>query len=119
MSDTKWRKLFAALNDAQIELEQIEIKFIDVSSAALMRMPSAAALCTPRPYIDTFEFGPIELRSIEWLGIPAVAKWARPNNLPAAVVAQDVGAARAIIEKLGKFPIEQTRAGLRILGYSG
>ena len=118
MSDTKWRKLFEGLAAAGVELRQMVVKFIDVAEPKVMAFPAAAALHPPRPWIDTIEFGPVELRSIEWLEIPAVARWRRADNLPAREIAQDVGAAAAALHALGRFPIQSDAKGLRILGYS-
>lgn len=65
MSDTKWRKLFAVVREAHPDLDRVEVKFIDVENARQMRFPPS--LDCPLAYMDTIEFGPTELRSIEWL----------------------------------------------------
>jgi hypothetical protein len=80
MSDTKWRRLFAALGEADLNLRQMVVKFVGVRDARVMAFPSTTALHPPRPYIDTGEFGPIELRAIEWLEVPAIARLARPRK---------------------------------------
>lgn len=51
----------------------------------------------PHAYIDTIEFGPVELRAIEWLELPF-----------------DVG---PIVNSLGHFPLELVPAGTRVIGY--
>ncbi|MDH3739210.1 MAG: hypothetical protein OER92_08440 [Alphaproteobacteria bacterium] len=117
MSDTKWRKLITALDKADIRLEQAVVKFVDTNDIHSVRMPKISALHPPKPFIDTIEFGPLELRAIEWFEIPAVAVWPRSNNLPPRRSEQDIDAARAIVEGLGKYPVEQTSTGLRIIGY--
>ncbi len=73
MSDTKWRKLFEAVGEAGLSSEQILVKFIESDEPKRMCFPDLAALHPPRPYVDTIEFGPIELRAIEWLPIPSFA----------------------------------------------
>lgn len=117
MSDTKWRKLFGALADGDTTIEQIVVKFIDVDETRRMRLPSTPALNCPLPYVDTFEFGPVELRSIEWLELPFEAVWPREDHLPPQRIAQDLSAVRAILAGLGQFPMEEGASGLRITGY--
>ena len=82
-----------------------------------MKMPTISALHPPLPYIDSIEFGIIELRSIEWLEIPSFAVWSSRENEPALKVPQKVDEAEAIIAGLGAFPVEKTDQSLRITGY--
>lgn len=117
MSDTKWRKLFTALDEAGIGLEQATVKFVETDNIHTVQMPKISALHPPIPFIDTIEFGPVELRAIEWFEISEVAVWPRPNNVPPRQVAQDIEAARAVVERLGQYPVEETSTGLRIIGY--
>ncbi|GLK54908.1 hypothetical protein JOD31_002068 [Methylopila capsulata] len=119
MSDTKWRKLFLAVADAGLNARQAIVKFIDVDEPRPMAFPTAGALHPPRPYIDTMEFGPIELRAIEWLEILAEAVTERRTpGTPPRREPQDLDGARAVIEKLGLFLLDDTPGGLRVIGYS-
>jgi hypothetical protein len=122
MSDTKWRKLFAALNESEPRLRQLIIKFVDSDREARIGLPGKAALQTPKGHIDTFEFGPISLRSIEWLELPTFAEFQRPSRgagkLSARHVNQDIASAQKAIEALGRFQIEETKSGLRIIGHA-
>lgn len=117
MSDSKWRKLFAAVDRAGLAPERILVKFIDVGDIKSMRFPRESALHPPRPYVDTPEFGPIELRSIEWLLIPRQAYFPGDDSLPAPVVEQDIDAIRKVVASLGQFPLEQMEDGLKVIGY--
>ncbi len=117
MSDAKWRKLFAAIDDAGLAPEQAIAKFIDVPDPKAIHFPGRGALCPPWPYVDSFEFGPIELRAIEWLMIPRTARIPRDNNLPARSVEQDVEAIYDLVTTLGRYPLERSDDGLRIVGY--
>jgi hypothetical protein len=65
MSDSKWRKLFTAVRDKCDFLDRMIVKFIDVDEPKQMRFPPD--LQCPRAYMDTIEFGPVALRSIEWV----------------------------------------------------
>jgi hypothetical protein len=117
MSDSKWRKLFAAVDQAGLAPERVLVKFIDVDDIKSMRFPAASALHPPRPYIDTFEFGPIELRSIEWLLIPRQADIRGVDGVPARMVEQDVDTIYELVASLGKFPLEQIEDGLKVIGH--
>ena len=118
MSDTKWRKLFAALDESDIGIEQAVVKFVETAERHVIQMPKTGHLHPPIPFIDTIEFGVVELCAIEWLEIPKAAAKPRHDGLPPSTVMQDIDAACAIITKLGKFPIEESDGGLRILGYA-
>jgi hypothetical protein len=82
MSDTKWRKLFSALDRPDLNLRQAIFKFIDVEREFRMEIPKRSHLVPPQAYIDTFDFGPISLRSIEWLELPTVAEYQPPSKVP-------------------------------------
>ena len=93
MSDTKWRKLFGAIEDRPFQ--HMIVKFIDVAEPR--QMSFRPSLACPHAYMDTIEFGPVELRAIEWLELPID-------------LAQVVG-------PMGKFPLEQVSGGTRVIGY--
>lgn len=95
MSDTKWRKAFRAIAEARLGVREMLVKFIDVDEPRRMRFPPS--LACPLPYMDTIEFGPTELRSIEWLEVGA-------NIEP-------------LLAPLGKFPIKRFDRGSRLVGY--
>ncbi len=117
MSDTKWRKVFEAWAKLPVAETQMLVKFLDVPEARVMRLPDHGALWCPTPYIDSREYGPVELRAIEWLEIPAVASWPRPNKLPARQVVQELDAFRTAIALLGQFPLIETERGIRVEGF--
>lgn len=115
MSDTKWRKLFAILLD--MNLEQIVMQFIDYEKPRLIKV-SGLGMHTPRPLLDTLEYGPIELRAIEWVEIPRVAKIPRLNNSPPAEISQDIDRVAEALSSVARFPVEHFPNELRIVGYS-
>jgi len=118
MSDAKWRKAFRVLEDPELALCQMRIKIIEVNVPKLMRLPTIGIEHTPRPYIDTIEFGPIEFRAIEWLEIPAVGLIPQPNNRPPREVPQEIDLLQTRLEGLGKFPVERNSDDVRLVGYS-
>ncbi len=95
MSDTKWRKAFRAIVQADVGIREMLVKFIDIDAPKRMRFPPG--LACPLPFMDTIEFGPTELRSIEWLEVEAVIE--------------------PLLKSLGQFPIETTKRGSRLIGY--
>ncbi|MEM6907295.1 MAG: hypothetical protein AAF494_01345 [Pseudomonadota bacterium] len=93
MSDTKWRKLFSAVG--HLSSGPMIVKFIDVEEPRQMRFPPSFAC--PMAFMDTLEFGPVELRAIEWLELPIDLE--------------------PIVDPIGKFPLQQTDFGTRVIGY--
>lgn len=117
MSDTKWRKLFAALREAAPGI-RMRVKFVDAAEPRDLGTPASIALHSPYPYVDTAAFGPVELRAIEWLEFPAVVFWSRGRGLPGREIVQDLDAVAARLAALGRFPVERTERGLRVRGYA-
>jgi len=116
MSDAKWRKLLTALDRPELELRQCIVKFVGISEEQPISRPTG--LYPPHPWVDTFQFGPIPLRSIEWLLFPRVAELKDGDRtIPSRHIAQDVGAAARIVDSLGRYPVELSDRGLLITGY--
>jgi len=115
MSDTKWRKLLIALDQDDLELSQCVVKFIDIADEKVMARPTG--LYPPRPWVDTIEFGPIPLRSIEWMLFPRVAEYRQGPHFPKRRVHQDVDDAKRILDELGRYPAELTERGLLLIGH--
>ena len=69
MSDTKWRKLITTVAQHHDVINTIAVKFVDTEDVKTIRFPPS--LGSPHAYMDTIEFGPVELRSIEWIDFPA------------------------------------------------
>lgn len=95
MSDTKWRKLFAAVASPQLGVKRMLVKFIDVDEPRQLSFPPSLDL--PHAYMDTIEFGPVELRAIEWLELPIDLE--------------------PVMSSIGQFPLEPVEGGTRIVGY--
>lgn len=95
MSDTKWRKLITIVRAAREDVHGMTVQFIDAAGARQMLFPPD--LRCPWPYIDTFEYGPVELRSIEWMEFDADLT--------------------DVLDPIGKFPIELHDGRTRIVGY--
>ncbi|MGG9999560.1 DUF6678 family protein [Pseudovibrio ascidiaceicola] len=116
MSNTKWHKLFAVLSEASTGIEQIIIKFVDNTNTHTMQVPRTRDLNAPRSFIDTIEFGPIELCAIEWIKVPKLAK-PRIDGVPVSAAKQDIDLILTKITKIGQLPIEVSNDTLKITGY--
>lgn len=95
MSDSKWRKLFAAICDADLPIDHMMVKFIDVTEPRRMRFPPG--LACPHAYIDTIEFGPVTLRSMQWV--------------------EFAGDLSGPLEKAARFPLEVREGRTKVVGY--
>jgi hypothetical protein len=94
MSDTKRRKLISGLSEAAKPPDRMVVKFIDVEEPRVMRFPPSLAF--PRAHMDTIEFGPVALRSIEWMELE--------------------GDFAPEIDALGRFPIAVPQGLTRVTG---
>ena len=117
MSDTKWRKVLTAVDQAGLAPQRIMVKFIDASEPTAMVWPGLTAQYPPWPWIGT-GIGHVELRAIEWLLIPITFPVRRgAANVPPGEVQQNVDAIEELITSLGQFPLERSAEGLKIVGY--
>ena len=115
MSNSKWKKLFVALQP--VELRQAYWKFVD------LEQEFADLFVTEHNLMDQFigdcglHLGPCAYRRIEWVEIPHIGRdWITPS-VPALSFKQDVEGALSVLEAIGKFEIERTDRGIRIYGY--
>ena len=116
MSDTKWRKVFAAIKaHPELKLRQCIFKFVEDPEERIGT--PGADLSVPRPWADTSTFGPIPLRSIEWILFPRLAQYRFDRTTPPKLVSQDVDRAMSILGDLGQMPLEMTERGLKVRGY--
>ncbi len=99
MSDTKWRKVFAVLQRPEFGITQVWFKFVDAEEEKPARV--GVGLYPPHPFIDTLEFGPVELVAIEWVRI------------------QNGQAKNAIsaLKEIGEFKFATRSDGVRIIGH--
>lgn len=101
----------------ELSVRQIIVKFVDAAEPKPIGLPWLSA---PIAFVDSLEFGPIPLVSIEWIEVPALAVFPRPNSVPAEHIAQDVVAVQSALAALGKrLPVTETATGLRIVGHVG
>ena len=116
MSDTKWRKVISCLNKPEFELKVCVAQFLDTGGEHILQFP--LRLDAPRPWFDSFEYGPIPLRSVQWLLIPHLVSIKRGNmGVPDGQAKQNTMAVSAALATLGKIPVQVTERGLRITGH--
>jgi hypothetical protein len=116
MSDTKWRKVFSLL-DERPDLNQFQWIFKFVGHDGERVGCAIAGLYPPRPWVDSSSFGPIPLRSLEWLLLPRVAEYRWDRTIPTRYEKQDVEEAFNALSVVGRLPLELTERGLFIRGY--
>ena len=114
MSDTKWRKLISALKG----IPSIDHYFWkSIRGPAEMSGFGYLSANAPHKFIDTFSYGPIYLREIEWFEFPTVIAQRTNGPTPAGGHLQDLAALRCALKSIGHFPVEETPRGLRIVGH--
>ncbi|OAO02955.1 hypothetical protein A8B75_00010 [Sphingomonadales bacterium EhC05] len=103
------------LQNGELGIRQLKIKFIVDDQEKELELPS---LDTPLEFIDTVEFGPVPLISIEWMEIPKTAIFPRANNVPPERYKQNLDDVRSALEELGKqLNLLNSEDGLRIIGH--
>jgi len=119
MSDTKWRKLFFAIERLGLRLPLCRVKWIDWPIQRVISTPTCRSFFTPRPFVEAVEFGPYDLCSIEWVEFPrSVAQegnWMGRTH--GTIIEQDVERAEQALKRVARFPMELTESGLRITGH--
>jgi hypothetical protein len=112
MSDTKWRKLLSVLQD----IPSIQHYFLkSIRGTVEVHGQGYLSGCgAPHAFMDTFSFGPIYLREVEWIEFPAIVS-KRADGIGGH--RQDLGALRRALIAIGEFPLEETSRGLRVIGH--
>jgi hypothetical protein len=120
MSDTKWRTVFEALHNSDIEILRVLMKSLLNNSEFQTRLPE--------PYDpDVFghvtyglvetTYGPVPLVELEWVEFPAEVVF-YPDDPSPKRVQQNLDAIEQVITNIGKrVPLERTASGLRIIGH--
>ncbi|RUM00686.1 DUF6678 family protein [Rhizobium chutanense] len=115
MSNTKWRALFSALEQAGVEAA-CSVKFIGDDKEC--EIPAHPGLYPPHAYVDLWPLNVYPLVEIEWIEFRRIVRYRRDNNLPAKLVPQDIDAIRAVIESTRKrFPLEVSEDAIRVVGH--
>ena len=117
MSDTKWRKFFAVIRESGVELVRASVKFIDVDEPKQILFNDHWPDVRTDACLDTFDFGVMAFREIEWLEFPDVALIQRREFGSPEKVHQDLKPIQEALEAAGQFPLELTGDALRLVAY--
>lgn len=113
MSNSKWLKIFRALDCSGITLERISLKKVTSSTPYITYMPKSEDL---EP--NWVSEGSNELnyfyKEIEWVEFLACYK---PSNIPTQYVYQSIDKVSEIITNIGQFEFINTNNGLKLFGY--
>lgn len=116
MSNSKWRKLFIALDRPELNTIEVIWKFIDAENEERGNIPKSRDLL--EEYVGDFSLiGPFAYKHIEWVEIPYKTLPRGFEKIPFAHRAQDVSGALAVLKETGQFEIAETDRGLRIYGF--
>lgn len=97
MSNSKWRRFFAALEQTNPPISHITWKFVGRDQA--IRGPTPDAECLGDKYVSRTSFSVFPYKEIEWVELPSVME------LPSQILA------------VGQFTTVVTQAGVRVYGY--
>jgi len=117
MSDSKWRKLFTAVDEAGIKIERAVWRFIASDHAFNWGWPTACDLDVVG--MKDGRFQPFEYRWIESIFVPREYRPYGDEHVPHAARHQDVDGLVSVLRRAGKFMIEESPEGITILGYGG
>ncbi len=112
MNNTKRRKLFVALADANINVQQAEWSFIDTDHTITLPLPGRCDLLETR-FADG-RFQPFEYK---WIHRIRISKQFRLKDKIGYYIEQDLDAIKSIASNLGQMPVFETNEGIGIRGY--
>lgn len=115
MSNTKWKKLFIALEP--LEIAQAYWKFVDLDEEFLDLLVSKHDLMDKFIGESGLRIGPCAYRRIEWIEIPHIGKDLVTPNVPFLNFEQNTKGIVPILNEIGKFELRATDRGIRIYGY--
>jgi len=114
MSNTKWRRVFLALE--AVEIRQAIFQFYGAPSEQRMALPSTDII-SDRYILDSV-VGPYPYYPLIWLEIPAHEIPPGRESFPTSWHHQELDAARRALAAVGRLPLSETDRGFRISGYA-
>ena len=118
MSNHKWCKLFTVMAEYGSDFSGIEYHFTDTEKVLYGHAPSLQQVWESA-IDDPVEGagGPVEYKHIEYIIIPHTYSYRAYKNAPLHERALDIGVFVKALEKVGSFPITETKNGLVVHGY--
>lgn len=113
MSNSKWIKLFKALDTDEITLNHVSLKKISNLDSFFTYMPKSEDLdlkWVTEGYNECKYF----YKEIEWVEFVACYK---PSDIPAEYEYQSIDLVRNVISSIGLFQVEESLNGLKVFGY--
>jgi hypothetical protein len=115
MSNSKWRKVFTALDP--LGIKQAYWKLVDANEEIRDIFLSKDILMEKFIGDSILFCGPIAYRRIEWIEIPSKGIQPGWEHIPIMNFQQDINQVKTILMNLGHFEIEETERGIRIYGH--
>ena len=117
MSNTKWRKLFAVINDGSIPLSACIWKLVEDKEPKNGFIPDIEQL--GEDYVGDCGAlnGPFSFKEIEWLFLPSKVGHQPYDKAPIKYEYQDISKIKELIDSAGQFEYEVTDEGVKIFGY--
>lgn len=117
MSNSKWRKFFAVINNGSIPLSVCVWKLVTHKEPKNGFLPVQIQLGDDYVGDCGALNGPFSFREIEWLFLPSSIGFRPYEHAPIRHEYQDIDHIKNIIDGAGKFEYETSDDGLRIFGY--
>lgn len=116
MNNTKWFKLFTAIENEKIKIHSAHIKFLLTDRTYKFHFGGF----NQTGFGDVSELGPFNFNEIEWILIPEkyeAERWNRNEKLTSEIIFQPLEKLEQIMNALGQFEYDITEEGLKIYGY--
>jgi hypothetical protein len=115
MSNSKWRRAFAALSSAELGLVQLAWKFVGREHAVRGAVPDAESL--GETYVRDVGFSVFPYKEIEWIEVPSLSVPWGYESLPLTHRPQNTIGAKKALEVVGHFEMTLSSEFLRVYGY--
>lgn len=118
MSNNKWRKFFTVMAEYGSDFSGIEYRFTDTENILYGHAPSLQQVWESA-IDDPVEGagGPVKYKHIESILIPYAYSYRAYDKAPLQERALNIKAFLAALDKVGSFPITETKGGIVVHGY--
>ena len=117
MSNSKWRKLFAVVNDGSTPLSACVWKLVTEKEPKNGFLPDIEQLGDDCVGDCGALNGPFSFKEIEWLFLPSKVGHQPYDKAPMKYEYQEIDKIKELIDSAGQFEYEATDEGVKIYGY--